>query len=395
MKIPVARLFLLAACWFPGDAPAAERAFLAAPRHVGPPRPEHAATNRAFQGIPSLAVAPGGRLWAIWYAGVTPAEDQNNYVVISTSGDGGATWRETVIVDPDGEGPVRAFDPELWLAPDGRLFVFWAQAEGHDGSVAGVWCLTTDTPAAAVPTWSAPRRLTDGIMMCKPLALSSGEWVLPVSTWRATDRSARMMVSTDRGQSWELRGAANVPVPARQFDEHMFVERRDQSLWMLVRTKYGIGESVATDRGRTWPEVTPTSIPHPSARFFIRRLASGSLLLVKHGPMEKQTGRSHLMAFVSRDDGRTWGGGLLLDVRTGVSYPDGQESADGTIRIIYDFSRTEERNILIASFREEDAAAGRDVSGAVRLRQVVSKASGGREKPKAVRKAPAVGKNPP
>jgi hypothetical protein len=384
----------LAAATSAPSAGAADTGFLAAPQQVGPPRTEHVVTNRAFQGIPSLAVAPGGRLWANWYAGVTPGEDHNNYVVVSTSGDGGATWREALVIDPDAGGPVRAFDPELWLAPDGRLFVFWAQAAGHDGSVAGVWCVTTDTPDAATPKWSAPRRLTDGIMMCKPLVLSTGEWVLPASTWRLTDRSARIVVSADRGQTWTLRGAGNVPVAARQFDEHMIVERRDGSLWMLVRTKYGIGESVSPDRGRTWPDVTPTTIPHPSARFFISRLASGNLLLVKHGPLDKASGRSHLTAYVSRDDGRTWGGGLLLDERTGVSYPDGQQTADGTIRIIYDFSRTDERNILVAAFREEDAAAGRDTSGAVRLRQLVSKASGGQEKPKPVKKVPASGTKP-
>jgi len=107
------------------------------------------------------------------------------------------------------------------------------------------------------------------------------------------------------------------------------------------------------------------------------------LLLVKHGPIDTRTGRSHLTAFISTDDGRTWTGGLLLDERTGVSYPDGQQTPDGLIRIIYDFSRTGERNILMATFREEDATAGKDVSGTVRLRQLVSKASGGQEKAKA------------
>ncbi|NCY03145.1 MAG: hypothetical protein EBX36_09625, partial [Planctomycetia bacterium] len=52
----------LLAVWLCGQALfAAEPASLAPPRHVGPPLPEHAATNRAFQGIPSLAVASGGR----------------------------------------------------------------------------------------------------------------------------------------------------------------------------------------------------------------------------------------------------------------------------------------------------------------------------------------------
>ncbi len=347
--------------------------FLVPPAYVGTPKlPDHAATNRAFQGIPSMAVAPGGRLWADWYAGITPGEDHNNYVVVSTSGDDGKSWRETLVIDPDGAGPVRAFDPELWTAPTGRLFVFWTQAAGHDGSVAGVWCLHTDNPDDEQPRWSPPRRLTDGIMMCKPVVLSSGEWVLPASTWRATDSSARMIVSTDLGRTWSLRGACNVPQDVRAFDEHIIVERKDGSLWLLARTKYGIGESVSVDRGATWPELTPSAIAHPSARFFVRRLATGNLLLVKHGAIGNRTGRSHLTAFVSSDDGKTWMGGLPIDERSGVSYPDGQQTDDGLVRVIYDFSRTGSRQILMATFREEDVTAGTAVSDAVQLRQLVS-----------------------
>ena len=72
----------------------------------------------------------------------------------------------------------------------------------------------------------------------------------------------------------------------------------------------------------------------------------------------------------------------MLDERFGVSYPDGQQTPDGLIRVIYDYNRVADRNILMAAFREEDVAAGKDVSGSVGLRQLVSKATGGREKPK-------------
>lgn len=360
---------------------AAEPDLAAPPQYIGPPQPQHAVTNRAFQGIPSLAVTPGGRLWADWYAGKTPGEDQNNYVVLSTSGDNGATWREVLVVDPDGDGPLRTFDPELWVGPDGKLRMFWAQTQGHESTVGGVWCLTTAEPESEQPKWEPPVRVTNGVMMCKPLVLTSGEWVVPASTWRKTDHSAKLVVSTDQGRTWTIRGGCNVPVAARAFDEHMFIERRDGSLWLLARTNYGIGESVSPDRGATWPELAPSAIAHPSARFFITRLRSGSLLLVKHGPLDKRIGRSHLAALVSTDDGRSWGGGLLLDERSGVSYPDGQQTPDGLVRIIYDFSRTGARHILLAAFREEDAAAGRAVTDAVRLRQLVSTASGGLETP--------------
>lgn len=373
-------LVALAALESPPAAPAP-------PQYVGPPLARHAVTNRAFTGIPSMAISPGGRLWATWYAGVTPGEDQNNYVVLSTSGDGGKTWKEVLIVDPDGDGPRRTFDPELWLAPDGKVRWFCADRNRGESTTDGLWMIELADPDSETTKWTPPVCVARGVMMCKPLVLSSGEWVLPVCTW-FTEKSSKMVVSTDAGKTWSIRGGATMPKEHRLFDEHMFVERKDGSIWLLARTKYGIGESVSRDRGKTWPDLVPSPIQHPSARFFISRLASGNLLLVKHGPLHRKTGRCQLTAYLSTDDGKTWSDGFLLDERNGVSYPDGQQTADGLIRIIYDYNRTSDRQILMATFREEDVAAGKPVSGAVRLRQVVSQGSGGREKPK-----PAVGAN--
>ncbi len=334
---------------------------------------EHKLTSRKFQGIPSLAISPEGRLWATWYAGITPKEDQNNYVVVATSGDDGKTWTEKLIIDPDGDGPVRAFDPELWIDPEGKLWSFWAQTVGHDGTNSGVWAKVNNNPDEGDSNWSDPRRITDGIMMCKPTVLSTGEWILPASTWRKTNNSARVMVSIDKGKSFSIRGACHVPEEVREFDEHMIIEKKDSSLWMLIRTKYGIGESISKDRGETWSVPIPSAIQHPSARFFIRHLHSGNLLLIKHGPIGERIGRSHLTAYLSKDDGHTWLGGLLLDERKGVSYPDGQQSVDGTIHIIYDYSRTGAREILMAKFSEDDIITGDTVSISVSLRIIVSK----------------------
>ena len=331
--------------------------------------------TRQFQGIPSLAVSGGGRLWVTWYAGPTPGENKDNYVVLATSGDDGENWNEVRIINPDGAGPVRAFDPEIWLDPQGRLWQFWAQHDADDrlNPHAGVWAMVTENPDLENAEWSSPRRLTEGIMMCKPTVLSSGRWLLPASTWRKTDYSARVVASDDQGRSFEVIGACHVlPVEDRAFDEHMIVERKDNSLWMLIRMRYGIGESVSKDGGLTWSKPKPSEIKHPPTRFFVRRLKSGNLLLVKHGPIDKRISRSHLTAYVSKDDGRTWQGGLLLDEREGVSYPDGQQIADGTIYITYDFSRTKHQDILMATFTEADVLAGKPVSGKTRMRVPVN-----------------------
>ena len=87
------------------------------------------------------------------------------------------------------------------------------------------------------------------------------------------------------------------------------------------------------------------------------------------------------MAFVSDDDGQTWQGGLMLDDREKVTYPDGVQAQDGVIYTIYDHQRyTLNRDgqegvgsVQIAVFREEDVRAGKLVSENARLRIVVTR----------------------
>ncbi len=357
--------------------------------------------SRQRQGIPSLAVMPGGRIWATWYAGPSGGEDENNYVVLASSGDDGETWEEVLVVDPDGPGPLRAFDPEIWVDPSGRLWFFFATAddgevEAHDGTTvklsgkdnAQTWVMIASDGRKADTAWGAPRHIAPGVMMCKPTVLRNGEWLFPISDWEVRVNkdpeaaSAGVYVSQDGGESFSLRGAALVPVEARNFDEHMIVERNDGSLWMLVRThpqfSDSIGESVSWDGGATWSEVKPSAIKHLHSRFFITRLQSGSLLLVKHGRIDERLRRPpherrDLRAFVSDDDGLTWIGGLMLDEREQVSYPDGQQAEDGRIYVTYDHMRRRDKAIHMVVFTEEDVRAGEIVSESGRLQVVISK----------------------
>ncbi len=342
------------------------------------PGPEYGPDARKYQGIPGIERAPGGRLWAVWYAG-KEHEDRYNYVVGVTSNDDGKTWSDLkFVIDPDGDGPLRTSDPCPWLDPDGRLWLFWWMNGAGKNQLNA---MTTENPGAENPTWTEPRMICPGVMMCKPIVASDGTWLLPTAIWRQ-EGSCRVVASVDKGKTWELRGTATIPDPKdRNCDEPMMVQRKDGSLWMLVRTTYGIGETVSRDMGRSWTPVKPSAIPHPTSRFFIRRVISGNLVLVKHGPMDRRTGRSHLTAFVSKDDGVTWEGGLMLDERGSVSYPDGTQSPDGVIRIIYDWNRADDKHILMAAFTEQDALAGKDVSGKVRLRVLINQATGINPKP--------------
>jgi predicted neuraminidase len=352
---------------------------------IDDPGPDYADDQRRWQGIPGIERAPGGRLWATWYSG-GEGEGPGNYVLLVTSADGGRTWSapQRVVHPPVLE--CRCFDPCLWCDPRGRLWHFWAQSYGFYDGRAGVWAAHCDDPDAQHLYWSVPMRLCNGVMMNKPIVLSSGEWCLPAAVWGAVEplraelaaeRFSNLVISTDAGEHWALRGCADVP--NRTFDEHMLVERRDGSLWMLARRSDGIGEAVSTDRGFTWPAASAPVLAGPNARFFIRRSRSGRLILVNHA---RTDARSHLTAWLSEDDGHTWAGGLLIDERTGVSYPDGAGAPDGSLYVIYDHNRGDrwalarDREILLAVIHEEDILAGQLLNPASRLRICVNRATG-------------------
>lgn len=413
-SVPVALGALLLALATPGaTAPAALPAGLPDPALqpatlVTAPEAEPAASERRAQGVPSIERAPHGRLWAAWYASRSPrgVESPGSFVVLATSSDDGRGWSSPrlVVVPPR---LCRVYDPCLWLDPQRRLWLFWSQSAGMQDGRMGVWAVVADNPDDERPAWSAPRRIANGIMMNKPTVLRRGEWLLPTGLWRDNDglpnlttsatelapytremlihnlgeeRGSNVVRSPDGGATFTWLGQARVP-PTR-VDEHMIVERRDGRLWMLVRTTYGIGQSFSADSGRTWTPGAPyleRGVAVPSARFFIRRLQSGALLIVRHDGRVTRT-RSHLAAFVSNDDGATWLGGLMLDDRDRVTYPDAVEAPDGTIHVIYDFERgTLTRDghagvgaVMLATFRETDARAGRPVSERVRLRTVIN-----------------------
>jgi predicted neuraminidase len=353
------------------------------------PGPEYDDQKRVGNMIIGLERTPKGRLWACW---VGNGDSPNGFFMLATSDDDGSTWSKPRVVidptDPPNAPQRRALVGNLWTDPLGRLWCFFDQSLGYFDGRAGDWYIRCDDPDAAEPTWTAPERFAFGCSLNKPIVLGNGDWLLPVSLWprsyiappslRAAHpeldpfRMANVFASSDQGKTWTRRGG--ILFPKSNFDEHMMVELKDGRLWMLARAN-GISESFSSDRGATWSEPKPSAIQNPNARFFLRRLASGRLLLVKNGPIgTRLPRRSSLMAFLSDDDGQTWNKGLLLDDRAEVSYPDGFEAPDGTIHILYDWNRHTDAEILLTKFREEDVLAGAFQSPGARARILVNKA---------------------
>ncbi len=324
---------------------------------------EYSDEARDWQGIPGIERTPNGRLWVTWYSGGTREPEPENYVLLVTSDDDGATWSSPrVVIDP--EDPIRAYDPVLWHDPLGRLWFIWSQREGR---VNEVWAILTDDSERVSPTWSEPRKLMPGVMMNKPTVLSSGEWLFPATPW---GDETRVYVTVDEGRTFRHLGSANTP--GVHINEQMIVEKEDRSLWMLVRTREpepGITESFSTDGGKTWTDAR-RYLDGPRTRFFIRRLPSGRLLMIYH---HNTVTRNNLSAYLSEEEGKTWTYRLLLDERESVSYPDVAVADDGTLYAVYDRDRRGAGEILMAVFTEEDVMAGDFISPSSRSKEVINR----------------------
>ena len=345
------------------------------------PDASYATSNRKWQGIPGIERTTNGRLFATWYSG-GEGEGPDNFVLLVQSDDDGKTWSgPTSVIDPPGK--VRAYDPCLWIDPQGRLWLFWAQSFMWWDGRSGTWAIRCDEPDASKLEWTEPRRVCDGIMMNKPTVTRAGDWLLPTAVWTCTkvhdpamvdQEFSNVTINRDSGETFAHLGSADIP--ERGFDEHMVVEKNNGDLWMLVRRKDGVGESLSTDNGKTWSPGALAPIAGPDSRFFIRRLASGNLLLINHIDFkDAKNKRTNLTALLSTDDGQTWQGGLLLDGRESVSYPDATQAPDGSIYAIHDHSRHGEMQILMSVFTEEDILAGKLVSKQSRLAVMVDQKS--------------------
>ncbi len=317
-----------------------------------------------------------GRIWSCWTAG---GDDPNSFILLMYSDDGGLTWSKPVLVaDAQNTGlqEKRAIqNGNLWTDPLGRLWFFFDQSVNDFDGRAGVWYSLCKNPDDPIPAWSVPRRIWHGTAKSKPIVLSTGEWVLPVSllnrgiidkepayfqdAYHELDslRMAHVFISIDKGETWIRQGGVRFLKPS--YDEHHIVELKNGKLWMTARTNDGINQSFSVDKGKTW-SAPEKLLPHISSRHFIRRLQSGNLILIKHGELNEQTKtRSKLMAFLSDDEGKSWRGGLMLDERRGVSYPDGFQARNGVIYISYDRNRATDGHILLAKFSEADIINGK------------------------------------
>lgn len=339
--------------------------------------------NRIWQGIPGIEVTKGGRIFSAFYTGGSD-EEIGNYIVLLKSDDG-VNFSEPIAAVC--KKNARCFDECIWIDPSGRLWLIWSVMP--DNAVYGVIC---ENPDAKELKWGEEFLIGYDVMLNKPIVLTTGEWLFPISVWgervlswmpepgrrtKQNELGAFVYRTTDEGKTFEKLG--KVVHPDHSYDEHMLIELKDYRIMMLTRTMSGIGVSYSYDRGETWTDPGDSGLGGGNSRFHIRRLKSGNILLVIGGENRKE-----LFAMISEDECKTWKHKFILDEREQVSYPDAAESDDGYIYITYDRDRgcgkknfdevyASAREILYAKITEADIAADQIITKGSVLKRIISK----------------------
>lgn len=320
--------------------------------------------KRLWQSAPSAAITDSGRIFCVYSADNTAADETvANYSVCAYSDDGGENYKLAFYVYHEHE--VRISETLLFMSPDGVLYHFWTQSYKYFDGRGGIWCSICENPDEKVPVFGKPHRICDGFMANNPTVLKSGKWIFPASIWTHIKCENHPFPEYEKVSIWgsykktkNLKYIGGIEAPIPDFTENAVFETDNGKLVMLFRTEAyagGICRTESTDEGKSWSKPEPFVISGPSSRFMVSRLPSGALLLVTHYNF---IGRNNLTALISYDNGKTFPYNLLIDERDNVSYPSGNITKDGRIILAYDRERTDAKEILLASFTEDDVRNG-------------------------------------
>ena len=297
-----------------------------------PPTPQcHAST---------IVETPSG-LVAAWFGG---EYERHPEVRIWTSRLERGHWAPPVAV-ADGVQPGGkrhpTWNPVLFQPRGGPLMLFYKV-----GPSPSEWWGMVMTSTNDGRTWSAPKRLPDGILgpiKDKPVQLASGTIVSGSSTedhgWRV-----HMERSTDGGATWRATPPLNDGKTIGAIQPTILVH--GGRLQAIGRTQQDRVFSIeSSDEGSTWGPMTLLDLPNPSSGIDAVTLRDGRALLVYNHTMRSDSGKGRSMLNVAvSQDGKAWEAALVLEDQpgdhAGFSYPAVIQTSDGLVHITYTWLRT-------------------------------------------------------
>jgi predicted neuraminidase len=243
------------------------------------------------------------------------------------------------------------WNPVLFQAPRGPLILFYKV-----GPSPSQWWGEMKTSADGGRTWSAARRLPDGILgpvKNKPVVLLDGAWLAGSSTEGNRDGwLVHFELTRDEGATWTKIGPVGKG-PGFDAIQPSLLVHRDGRLQAVGRTKQGvIFQTWSRDGGARWSPLTATDLPNPNSGTDAVTLADGRQLLVYnhagHRANEPKGDRFPLDVAISHD-GVTWKRVLTLErepVVSGYAYPAVIQAGDGRVHVTYTFARKSIKHVV-------------------------------------------------
>lgn len=310
----------------------------------GAPYPEcHAST---------IVERTGGGLAAAWFGGT---KERNPDVGIWLARHENGRWLPAVEVANGVQetGPrLPTWNPVLFQAPGGPLVLFYKV-----GPSPSRWWGMMLTSADGGKTWSAPRRLPEGILgpvKNKPVVLGDGAWLAGSSTEGNADGwRVHFELSRDAGATWEKIGPVGKGVGFDAIQPSILLHPGG-ALQAVGRTKQGVvAQTWSKDGGKTWSALTATELPNPNSGTDAVTLADGRQLIVynhsAHRANEPKGNRYPLDLAVSRD-GLKWRHVATLEsepLGSGYAYPAVIQSSDGRVHVTYTWDRKKIKHVVL------------------------------------------------
>jgi sialidase-1 len=287
-----------------------------------------------------LADLPLGPFAILPDGGLITVEDAPNARHAMTSHDNGKTWKRIPIFAEPEKFSI-SYERALICTRAGTVIVgFMNLVERANWK----WDPKLhDSPKAQLPnyvvrshdggqTWETPQKMHDDWTgaIRDMIQLRDGSIVFTSQMLRHNPgrHAALTYASPDEGRTWIRSNILDLGGMGHHDGaiEATLVQRKDDSLWMLLRTNWRHQwQAVSKNGGRHWHPIGPTSLDASTAPAILERLASGRIIIAwnryhwqgtkdfpKYGGDYQSTGtptsnnRQELSIAFSDDDGKTW-----------------------------------------------------------------------------------------
>ncbi|MBL9201191.1 MAG: exo-alpha-sialidase [Opitutaceae bacterium] len=298
-----------------------------------------------------VEISPG-KIAAAWFGGT---KERNPDVGIWVAHQVDGKWQPAVEV-ANGLQPnaprLPTWNPVFFQAPQGPLLLFYKV-----GPSPSRWWGEVITSADGGKTWSAPRRLPDGIVgpvKNKPVVLRDGAWLSASSTESNGDGwLVHFELSRDAGATWSKIGPI-AKGPGLDAIQPSVLMHKDGALQAVGRTKQGVVfQTWSRDGGAKWSPLTATELPNPNSGTDAVTLADGRQLIVYnhsgHRANEAKGDRFPLDVAVSAD-GLKWKHALTLEsepIVSGYAYPAVIQASDGRVHVTYTAGRKSIKHVVL------------------------------------------------